>query len=116
MNKKRLVKLRNKLFLTKAYFQRTSGYINLINSTMILYLFLSQLKSSGYVDFEIKKYIIPIIILGVAIFIFIGFIEIKVFKGWSEEMKIAFGLNPQYKDMKNKIDKIYEKMELKEKL
>ena len=76
--------------------------------SMLLFLFLSNLKERGYITMEIDKLFFPLVILGFLSLILFGWIEIYVLKGMQKEIEIGFELSPPYKDMRDKINKIYE--------
>ena len=100
--------LKTRLMMLKVYWGRAVSYLSLINSGMILFLFLVSLKERGYINADLDKYFFPIIILGIFGLIFIGFIEIKLFKSYQEEFRIAFSLCPQLVKLETKIDEMYE--------
>lgn len=90
------------------------AYVAVANSTMILFLFLSRLKEKGYISFEIDKYFIPILVSGFIFLLIVGWLEIKILGGWQKEASINFSRNPPFSNMKYKIDKIYEHLNLDE--
>ena len=71
---KQLVALRNFFIQLKVYLNRTRGYIGIINTAMILFLFLSSLENYN-IDIWIKDWIIPIFVLGILGMFLFGYIE-----------------------------------------
>ena len=100
--------LRNKLMLFKQYISRTVTYLSIINSGMILFLFLSKLKEGGYISAELDKYFYIIFATGIISLLIIGWIDIKYLRAMQEENTIAFNLQPPMVEMKNKIDEMYD--------
>jgi len=106
--KELLRKIRFKLFNVKFYMHRTTSYLALINSGMILFLFLSKLKEKNLIFFDIDKYFFVIIVIGFLLLIFIGWFEIRVLKGNQEEAKIQFNLNSEMAEMKKMVKDLWE--------
>jgi len=94
---------------------RSIQYVSLINAGMILFLLLSRLKEVGVINFEIDKYLIFIYIGGILAAIIVGFIEIKLIRGYSEENIVAFRLNPYLMEMLTKTREIHSKLNLDKK-
>ncbi len=105
-----LSRIRKKLLYMKQYLGRTVAYIGLINAGMLLFLFLTKLKESGTISFEIDKYIVPLVFLGLIILIFIGWFDVHVLRGMQEENIISFELNPRLVIMDEKINQINNKL------
>ncbi len=103
-----LKKIRTKSMLAKQYVARTVTYVSLINSGMILFLFLIQLKGLGIVNFDIESYFIPIFIGGLICLFILGWLEIKLFKGIQEELRISFQFTPQLVEMQSKLNDLWE--------
>jgi len=103
-------KITNILMNIKVYWGRTTTYLALTNSAMILYLTLNRLEDNGMIPFQVDKYIAQIIILGVFVLILVGFIETKLLGANQEEKSINFNLTPEFVEMKSKIEKIYHKL------
>ena len=97
----------------KQYIHRAITYASILNSGMLLFLVLSKMKEVGWVNFDIGKYIIPIFIFGLVILIGIGWIEMKIFKGFREESRISFNYTPQYVEMHKKINEIWDDLQKK---
>lgn len=110
-----LAKARNKLMYWKTYMSRAIGYASIMNSGMLLFLFLSKLKETGWISFDLDKYFLMIFFLTFVILISIGWFEIRFLKGIQEESTIAFALTPPMVEMKDKIDYLYNKLKEKEK-
>ncbi len=106
--------MRNRLMWIKSYMQRSLTYLSLLNSGMILFLFLGKLKEIGYISFDLKIYVIPLFLGTLLILCFIGWIEVRFLKGWQTEAEISFNLSPPFKEMKRKIDLIYNKLDIEE--
>ena len=104
-----LRKIRNKLMKFKLYMNRAVNYASIFNSGMLLFLVLVKLKEVGYITWDLDKYFIIIFITGFVLLLFIGWLEINIFKGIQEENNIGFSLTPPLVDMKNKIDYLYNK-------
>ncbi len=113
--KKLLNRLRELLINLKIYMNRSNNWLTLINSGMILFLFLSRLKETGPIDFEIDKYFLPILLGGFLLLILIGWLEINIFKGLQVENKKRFSLSPPNTEMLNRIRKIEKLLERKAK-
>ena len=101
-----LISIRKRLIIWKVYFSRSATYLSMINTGMILIIFLMQLKDNGMIDIEISSYIFPLYIGGFIILVFIGWIEIRVLKGMENEAKEQFKLNPYLMEMRNDIAEI----------
>ena len=102
-----LVSVRSKFLLLKIYISRTTTYLSIINSGMILFLFLISLKERGIINFELDNYFFIIFFTGLFLMIVIGWIEITFLKGFQEECKLSFYYQQPLVDMKDKIDLIY---------
>lgn len=107
--------LRNKLMLFKQYISRTVTYLSIINSGMILFLFLSRLKEAGYIQANLDKYFYVIFIVGLIALLILGWIDIKYLKAMQEENTINFYYQPPMVEMKSKIDEMYEDFKEKKK-
>ncbi len=105
-----LIKLRTLLMKWKQYISRTVTYLSIINSGMILLLFLSKVKELGYINADLDKYFFAIFGIGVFSLIFLGWIDIKFIKGMQEENRIVFTLSPYHVQLRKDIDYIMEKL------
>jgi hypothetical protein len=68
---------RKKFIDYKIFYQRSLGYISLVNSAMILFILLSDLKKYG-VFIDIKTWFFPILIGGIFLLILFGYLEDKL--------------------------------------
>lgn len=100
-------RLRKFLVRKKIYMLRTLAYMNIMNSGMILFLFLSKLKEAQYISFDISKYIVLIFVGGMIGLAFVGWIETNILGGFHEESTINFTYNPPMSDMRRKVNEIY---------
>ena len=114
--KKGLVgKIRTILLNGKIFVSRSTSYISVINSGMILFLTLERLASRGVIKISnLESYFFLFLGVGIIMLIIIGYFERKL-KGHSEESTICFNQNPPMKDMKMKLDYLYEKLKEEEK-
>ena len=103
--------IRNSLIRIKLYISRTNSYIGIINSILILYLFLSDLKKYG-IYITIKDWLIPLSILWVSLMILFGFIEEKL-GFYSEEQKVAGSRNPHTTEILERLERIENKLSKK---
>jgi len=101
MSKTQLINLRNKFIKLKVYMSRTTTYIALINSGMILFLVLDRL------GIEVKNFLF-IFVIGVFGLIFLGWIEIELLKGRQQEFIEMFDYNPRLTRMNKRINEICE--------
>lgn len=67
---------------------RTTGYLSLINSAMLLLLVMDKFGIS------VRTYAIPIYVLGAISLFLIGYVEVKYFKGQQEESKLLYEYSP----------------------
>jgi len=103
-------KIRNWLIRMKFYISRSSTYLSLINLGMISFLFISNLKDKGYITFDIGKYYIPLIVFSLLLFAFIGWIEVKFFKGYREEARVCLINDPIHSEMRDNLNKLCDKL------
>lgn len=104
-------KMRNFLMRIKVYLARAGSYIALINTTLIIFLFLSNLEKYN-IDIRIEQWIIPISIIGVIMMILFGFIEEKL-GFYGEEQKVSYSRNPYMQDIVKRLDSIEKKLDKK---
>jgi len=102
-------KIRNNTMRLKFYMHRTSSYLALINTGMILFLFLTKLKEKDLILFDIEKYFFVIFVIGFVLLILVGWFEIGVLKGNQEEAKVQFNLNPEMVEMKKMVKELWER-------
>lgn len=101
------MKPRELIMKWKLAFSRGISYLSLINSGMIGTMFLMQLKDKGIISFDLSNTWI-IYIIGIIVMTLIGVIEIRYLKGYGEEAKLGFNLNPEMVNMRNRLDEIYK--------
>lgn len=90
------------LIAIKRYFQRTMGYIGLVNSIMIGLLFLQNRN----VNVNLAKYGIFIIGFTIVGFIIFGYIEDKIFGFYEIETKFGAVRNPILMEIRKDIKEI----------
>ena len=100
--------LRSKIVHAKIFSQRGISYISIINSGMILFILLSSLEKYG-VDIEIQKWFFPILVLGLFLITFMGYIEDKL-GFYSTELKASQRRNPQINEILERLDRIEKKL------
>lgn len=69
--------IRSKIIHAKIFSQRGISYISIINSSMILFILLSNLEKYN-ININIARWFFPILALGILMITFIGYIEDKV--------------------------------------
>ncbi|MBN2367615.1 hypothetical protein JXC34_01250 [Candidatus Woesearchaeota archaeon] len=104
-------RFRKFLIRIKVYLARSASYITMINTAMVLFLFMSNLEKYG-IDIEIKDMIIPIVFLGLIVMIIFGFIEDKL-GFYSEEQKTTQSRSPYMKEIIQRLERIEQKLEKK---
>ena len=102
--------LRDLIISLKVYMARTTSYIGLINSAMILFLFLSNLEKYG-IDVEIKDWIVPIFLLGIVTMLIFGYFEYRFF--YEQEQRKTSSMNPYTKDIIERLDRIEKRLNKK---
>jgi len=100
-----LQKIKSKLIMTKIYIIRSAGYMSLVNSLLLILVFL---KVDG--NETLQKYIGLIIVLWIALLIFLGWFEINVAKVLQTEAEKMFNLQPPFVEMKQDITDIKSKV------
>ena len=109
--KKVFTKFRNLLIRFKVYMARTSSYLSLINTGMILFIFLSNLERYN-IDVDIKDWLLPIFIIGLVGMLAFGYLEDKL-GFYREEQKTTQSRNPYFKEIIERLDKIKEQLNKK---
>lgn len=109
--KDNLKKLRRRFNIYKNYIARTTSYLSLINSSMILFLFLDKLSSLGMINFQLQKYFWWIVIITVMFLIVWGWFDTKISKTYSDEAALAFDYNPRNLELLRKVTEVHEWME-----
>ena len=105
------VKLRNFFIRLKVYMSRTSSYLSLINTAMILFLFLSNLEKYNY-DIEIKDMIVPLFILGLFMMLLFGYLEDKL-GFYRQEQRTTQSRSPYMREMLDRLENIEKKLKHK---
>jgi UDP-N-acetylmuramyl pentapeptide phosphotransferase/UDP-N-acetylglucosamine-1-phosphate transferase len=104
-------KLRKSFMRAKIYVQRSMGYVSIVNSGMIMFLFLSKLNDYGF-NIELKKYAVIIFVITLLILITFGFLE-DYLGFYKAEKEFGSSRDPYISSIK-KINKNIE--EIKEKI
>jgi hypothetical protein len=104
-------KLRESFIQGKVYLTRTTTYISLINSGMILFLTLGRLKDAGIVNVDLSHLFFPLLIVGYLILFFIGWFEVRVFKGMQIELRQRFELNPAFARLEKAVKRIEDRLD-----
>ena len=91
-------KIRSKLIMGKIYLNRATGYMGLVNSLLIILVFL---KVDG--NETLQKYMYFIVIGWVILLLFIGWLEINVGKVLQIEAEKIFYLQKPFADMKQDV-------------
>ena len=107
------VKLRNLFIQLKVYMGRTNSYIGLINTAMILFLFMSNLEKYS-IDINIQSWIVPLFIIGLFGMFLFGFLEDKL-GFYKQEQKTTQSRSPYFSQILKKLDKLEEKVNRLEK-
>lgn len=106
MERENKYNLRKILIELKLYVGRSNGYINLLNSGMILFLTLSRLKEFNYITFSIDKFIIPIFLCAVFVLVLFGWFEVRILRGLPTEYNRQMEYTPHFMEMKNMVKEI----------
>ena len=102
--------IRMYLIRAKAYVQRSMSYVSIVNSGMILFLFLSKLQESGF-NINLQKFGIPIFILTLFILMILGYLE-DFFGFYSAEKQFGSSRDPYISAIKQMQKDIEELKEL----
>lgn len=103
-------KFRDFIINLKVYMARTASYIGLLNTAMILFLFLSNLEKYG-IDIEIKDSLLPLFIVGLFLMLLFGYLEYKFF--YEQEQRKTSGNNPYILEIVERLDRIEKKLNKK---
>lgn len=87
----------------KFLFSRGNGYLNLINTSMILIIFLRNF------NLDLRKYYIPLMILGIFLLLSIGYIEDKL-ELYKAEIDVIQKKNTKLNNILNSLDRIESKL------
>ena len=93
--------------MIKVYWARSTTHLSMINAGMILFLTLSKLKESGYIEWGIEKYLVLLFILGAVVLALVGYIETRILKANQEEKGIQFTLTPQFVKIEKMVTEMY---------
>lgn len=96
------MKIKRFLYDIKQHIHRANTYVALANSGMILFIFL------GALGIDIKGNFGFIFAGGLFLLLLVGFVDIKLLRGYQEEQSIWFNRNPQLVEMKKDIEEIKE--------
>jgi len=92
----------------RVYMMRAGSYISLVNTAMILFLFLSNLEKYG-IDVDIKDWIIPLFMVGILGMVLFGYIEDKL-GFYAEEQKTTQMRSPVFNEIISRLDRIEKKL------
>ena len=105
-----LVKFRENLTLLKMYFNRAITYVSLVNTGMILTLFLDKINQLSSIHIDIGRWGFIIYIVALVGAIFVGYLDVK-FGFYKAENNLNTSQIPQtteilarLKSIENKID------------
>lgn len=101
-------KIRSKIVHAKIFSQRSISYISIVNSAMILFLLLSNLEKYG-IDIDIARWFFPILIVGLFLIIFVGYLEDKL-GFFKTEVQASQMRNPQLMEVLERLDRIEKKI------
>ena len=87
---------------------RAKTYEHMFTSGMILFIFLSTLKKSGYIDIEIEKYFFVIYFIGFLGLFILGWMDIYLIKAIQDERTFGFYMSPPFVEMKKRIDDLWK--------
>ena len=97
-------RVRKVLTMSKVWVQRSMSYIAIANSAMILFLLLSRLEDYG-IALDIAKWFFPILIGGIILMIFFGYMDDKL--GFHrEEHRAVAQKNPYFVEIIDRLEKI----------
>ena len=88
---------------------RAISYVSLVNTGMILVLFLSKVQESGYVGFDIEKWAILLYIIGIVGSVFIGWIDVKMGL-YKYENSVNWQQIPEIVEILERLKKIEDKL------
>lgn len=92
----------------KVYISRAGSYISMLNTGMILLLFLSQLKAYGF-NINLTKWAIPLYCLTIILLIILGYLDNKL--GIHKyEVSITQKQNTDIQEILKEIKEIKEKL------
>jgi hypothetical protein len=102
--KKEFIWFRDIFTTLKMYLRRTMSYISLINTAMIMFLFISNLEKYN-IDIDLKTWLVPLLVISfVGVFLF-GYLEDKL-GFYKEEMRYGQSRSPYFKHIITELKKI----------
>lgn len=107
------IRFRSFLIRLKVYMARTGSYIGLVNTALLLFLFLSNLEKYN-INVRIESWIIPLFIIGLCAMLLFGFLEDK-YGFYALEQKTTQSRNPFWSEMMEKLDHIEKRIDELEK-
>ncbi|HKZ40671.1 MAG TPA: hypothetical protein VJ044_06890 [Candidatus Hodarchaeales archaeon] len=97
------------LVFAKILLSRSASWASLLNSGMLLYIFLSNLQSQDLlVAFDLKKMFVLLYLATVSTFLIFGWIDRKIFYG--RELKFNYAKFDDWNALKRDIQKIQESL------
>ena len=103
--------IRVSLARLKIYVSRATTYMSLLNSGMLIFLLLAQLKTFG-INISLTTYALPVFILSMLGCIFLGYLDWKL-KIYEEENRQSTSTNPQVMEILNRVKSIEEQIKLR---
>ena len=108
--KKQLRWFLGKLVLTKIYIARTTGWMGIANSIMLVFLVIEKLNSLGIITTDLGNSLIFVIIFWAGALILLGWIEVEKLRAPHMESKKMFEINPPMQHISNTIDRVEKKL------
>jgi len=105
---KRLKRIKNRVADFKVYIQRSSSYVSIFNSVLLILVFLKVDD-----NFVLKRYTIPLILIWFLVLIFFGWAEINIFKVPQQESETTFKFQPPFVRMYENVEDIKKMLEEK---
>lgn len=107
--KEKLIKFRDSLVLGKVWIQRANSWISILNSGMILFIVLAQLKILG-VEINIGKSFLFIYLGAIIVLVLFGYMEDKAGL-YRQEFRISGSRHPYLMEILEKVRNIDKKLE-----
>lgn len=85
--------MKNRLIRFKIYLQRSIGYLAIINSVMIFYIFAKNINLPYY-------WVLPIVVIGFCMMLILGYLDSKYIL--ERETEILYDKAPQIKQLLKK--------------
>jgi len=97
-------KIIKKIAKGKLFLQRAKGYLEIINLSMIFFVFLNSANDLG-LNINIKIFYIPLLIFSLSALFFLGYLDYT--KGvYKEEIRAIWKINPHWKDLHERLDNL----------